>query len=171
MMAMHCLHQMDQREIADGLGLSRGTVAASIFRARRELEKALGMTDTDLAAVEKPGSAITRANLPTPADPMAVVLEEALSSLLARMTGGAESLALLHRKVGLWTGLWVRTVAGVLRQRIGQRTVMARPPAGRGRASSFASCAVVIAVTMGRPRPRPSRAVRSGARRAKGWNR
>lgn len=100
-MVMHCLHQMDQREIADELGLSRGTVASSIFKARRKLEKALGMKDTDLAAVEKPGSAIARANVLTPADPMAAVLDAAMSLLLAQLTGGAESLALVHRKVGL----------------------------------------------------------------------
>jgi RNA polymerase sigma-70 factor (ECF subfamily) len=100
-MVMHCLHQMDQQQIADELGVARGTVAASIFKARRKLEKALGMKDTDLAAVEKPGSAIVRSDAPTPADPLAVVLAGAMSVLLRGMSGGVESLALVHRKVGL----------------------------------------------------------------------
>lgn len=51
-LAMHCLQQMEQQQIADELGLTRGAVAASIFKARRTLEKALGMRDTELVAVE-----------------------------------------------------------------------------------------------------------------------
>ncbi|MEE1928242.1 sigma-70 family RNA polymerase sigma factor [Streptomyces sp. TRM 70351] len=40
-LVMHCLHGMPQEAIARELGLSRGGVAASLFKARRTLEKRL----------------------------------------------------------------------------------------------------------------------------------
>lgn len=94
-MVMHCLHQMDQQEIADELGLARGTVAATIFKARRKLEKALGMKNT-LA-----GRSVVRGA--PPADPLAVLLSGVMAVLAEHVAGqsGAESLAAVRRKVGI----------------------------------------------------------------------
>jgi RNA polymerase sigma-70 factor (ECF subfamily) len=41
-LVLHCLYGKPQREIAQELGVSRGTVAASIHQGRRALEQALG---------------------------------------------------------------------------------------------------------------------------------
>jgi transcriptional regulator with XRE-family HTH domain len=40
---LHCLQGLSQQEVADLLGVKRGTVAASIFQARRKLAEALGI--------------------------------------------------------------------------------------------------------------------------------
>ncbi|GAA2455940.1 RNA polymerase sigma factor [Streptomyces macrosporus] len=42
-LVLHCLHGMSQDAVAQELGLSRGGVAASLFKARRTLEKVLDM--------------------------------------------------------------------------------------------------------------------------------
>jgi RNA polymerase sigma-70 factor (ECF subfamily) len=57
-LVMHC-----QQQIADELGLSRGAVAASIFKARRKLEKSLGLKDTELYTVDGRGAGLTPAAL------------------------------------------------------------------------------------------------------------
>ncbi|MEU3283322.1 RNA polymerase sigma factor [Streptomyces antibioticus] len=44
-LVLHCLEGMTQAEIAEELGLRRGSVAAGVFKARRHLEKELGMVD------------------------------------------------------------------------------------------------------------------------------
>jgi RNA polymerase sigma factor (sigma-70 family) len=55
-MVMHCLNGMTQKQVADELGLARGTVAVYLHAARRLLEKTLGMaparhTETPLVRV------------------------------------------------------------------------------------------------------------------------
>jgi RNA polymerase sigma factor (sigma-70 family) len=94
-MVMHCLHQMDQQEIADELGLSRGTVGATIFKARRKLEKALGIKDTVT------GQALVRGA--APADPLAVLLSNVMAVLTEHVAGPArnEGLAAVRRKAGI----------------------------------------------------------------------
>lgn len=81
-MVMHCLHQMDQREIAEELGLTRGAVAATIFKARRKLEKALGIKDSEFTT--ELGSPVAQSRIGGPAitrkrDPVAAYLDGALS--------------------------------------------------------------------------------------------
>ncbi|WP_435612940.1 RNA polymerase sigma factor [Streptomyces sp. bgisy159] len=44
-LVLHCLEGMTQEAIADELGLTRGAVASSVFRARAKLTKAVGMSD------------------------------------------------------------------------------------------------------------------------------
>lgn len=78
-LVMHCLQQMGQQQIADELGLSRGAVAASIFKARRSLEKVLGMKDTELATLDGPGSGVMAGG--GRQDPIAVTLREVVSWL------------------------------------------------------------------------------------------
>ncbi|MEU1129670.1 sigma-70 family RNA polymerase sigma factor [Streptomyces sp. NPDC005900] len=51
-MVLYCLEGMGQKEIAEALGISRGTVAASLHQARRRLARAL---DLDLAPVGEGG--------------------------------------------------------------------------------------------------------------------
>lgn len=99
-MIMHCLHQMDQKEIADELGLTRGSVAASIHKARRKLEKALGLKDTELTAVERPGTALTRVDAQPVRDPIETFLSGAVSALHRNFgsAAGAKWLATVHRK-------------------------------------------------------------------------
>jgi RNA polymerase sigma factor (sigma-70 family) len=92
-MVMHCLHQMEQQEIADELGLSRGTVAATVFKARRKLEKALGMKNTVA------GPSVVRGGGPT-ADPLTVLLSGVMAVLTEHATGPAP-LAAVRRKAGI----------------------------------------------------------------------
>jgi RNA polymerase sigma factor (sigma-70 family) len=82
-LVMHCLQHMAQQEIADELGLSRGAVAASVFKARRRLEKALGMKDTDLATLAGRESAIAEAAAGR--DPIAAALDGVLAWLAPRV--------------------------------------------------------------------------------------
>jgi RNA polymerase sigma factor (sigma-70 family) len=98
-LVMHCLQQMGQQQIADELGLSRGAVAASIFKARRNLEKALGMKDTGLAALEGPGSSVAAVDagprgraIAGGHDPLAAALEAVLSWLVHAERGGDQRL-------------------------------------------------------------------------------
>ncbi|MBW1598621.1 RNA polymerase sigma factor [Streptomyces sp. JJ38] len=44
-LVMHCLNGVPQRDVAEELGLSRGGVAASLSKARRRLQKVLGMRE------------------------------------------------------------------------------------------------------------------------------
>jgi RNA polymerase sigma factor (sigma-70 family) len=101
-MVMHCLHDMDQKQIATELGVSRGTVAATVHKARRKLEKTLGMKDTELAGVERPGSGITRPDPGPVSDPLAAVLND-LESVLRQRIGrqaGGERLAAVRARLG-----------------------------------------------------------------------
>lgn len=91
-MVMHCLHQMDQQEIADELGLTRGTVAATIFKARRKLEKALGMKDT----LSGPALTSTVAG----EDPLTGLLSGVVAVLSEHLTGTAAALAAVRGKAG-----------------------------------------------------------------------
>jgi RNA polymerase sigma-70 factor (ECF subfamily) len=81
-LVMHCLQQMEQQQIADELGLSRGAVAASIFKARRKLEKALGMKDTGLATLDGRGPSVVGTDARAQ-DPLNVVLRAVVSYLTA----------------------------------------------------------------------------------------
>jgi hypothetical protein len=102
---MHCLHQLEQKQIADELGLTRGAVAASIFKARRKLEHTLGLKDTGLAALEQPGSSIASSKGDPGAgqaiirrDPLAAVLAGVLSWLQpVASDNGSEWLDRIHR--------------------------------------------------------------------------
>jgi len=93
-MVMHCLHQLEQQQIAAELGVSRGAVAASIFKARRSLEKTLGFGDTGPTGVDEPGSSLVRPDGAGPGggrisrrrDPLAAALAGAVASL--RRAGG-----------------------------------------------------------------------------------
>jgi RNA polymerase sigma factor (sigma-70 family) len=80
-LTMHCLQQMEQQQIADELGLSRGAVAASIFKARRKLEKVLGMKDTELVTLEGGRPSVVAAARAE--DPLAVALRAVVSWLTA----------------------------------------------------------------------------------------
>lgn len=93
-LVMHCLQHMEQQQIADELGLSRGAVAASVFKARRKLEKALGMKDTELAVLEGRGSSVTTADpvLAGRQDPLAAAMRTVLSWLAHAQRGGHERL-------------------------------------------------------------------------------
>ncbi|WP_340561435.1 RNA polymerase sigma factor [Streptomyces sp. GSL17-111] len=44
-LVLHCLHGLSQEAVAEELGLSRGGVAASLFKARRRLEKMLDLRE------------------------------------------------------------------------------------------------------------------------------
>jgi RNA polymerase sigma factor (sigma-70 family) len=85
-LTMHCLHQMEQQQIADELGLTRGAVAASIFKARRKLEKAVGMRDTELAALDRQRSSVVAADA-RGQDPLAVALLAVVSWLVNAQRG------------------------------------------------------------------------------------
>lgn len=109
-MVMHCLHRMEQQQIADELGLTRGAVAASIFKARRKLEKTLGLKETEVATA---GNAITEpeaAAISSPAiprqDPLAAWLD-VLRSGLRHLTSDERSqrwLDRVHREAHARTG-------------------------------------------------------------------
>jgi RNA polymerase sigma factor (sigma-70 family) len=101
-MIMHCLQQMEQQQIADELGLSRGTVAATIFKARRKLAVELGTKDTELSRVEKPGLAMVR-HTDMSRDPLTVLLVHVVEWLTDRVTEeyDADSLVVVHRKAGV----------------------------------------------------------------------
>jgi RNA polymerase sigma-70 factor (ECF subfamily) len=103
-MVMHCLHHMAQQQIADELGLTRGAVAASIFKARRSLEKALGLRDTEFTA-DTPMMASEPEPKSRPAalrklDPLEVVLDAMLLWLRQSASGeGSEQwLDHIHRE-------------------------------------------------------------------------
>jgi RNA polymerase sigma factor (sigma-70 family) len=107
-MVMHCLHQMEQKQIADELGLTRSAVAASIFKARRKMEKALGMKDTALSAIAEPGSSIVTAEsapdndqtIVRRRDPLVAYVDAAMSLLRQRAAVADSGLWLerIHRK-------------------------------------------------------------------------
>lgn len=101
-MVMYCLHQMGQQQIADELGLTRGTVASTIFKARRKLMIALGARDTDLSVVEKPGSAMVW-HTDVRRDPLTVLLLGAMECLAVRMAQeyDTDSLAVVRRRAGV----------------------------------------------------------------------
>ncbi|GAA4678920.1 hypothetical protein GCM10023347_36780 [Streptomyces chumphonensis] len=48
-LVLHCLHGLSQEAVAEELGLSRGGVAASVFKARRRLEKLLDLREQSSA--------------------------------------------------------------------------------------------------------------------------
>lgn len=93
-MVMHCLHEMSQQEIADELGLSRGTVAATVFKARRKLAKALGMTDT------MTGPSLRSVSDQDPLDALLFRVTAVLTDDLAGRPGG-DDLAAIRRKAGV----------------------------------------------------------------------
>ncbi|MEU6082761.1 sigma-70 family RNA polymerase sigma factor [Streptomyces sp. NPDC047108] len=78
---LHCLQGMSQEAVAEELGLSRGGVAASLFKGRKRLEKVLGMPERGTGAAGErargrdalvgPGvpGARPAAGLPGPGDP------------------------------------------------------------------------------------------------------
>lgn len=98
-MVMYCLHQLEQQQIADELGLSRGTVAATIFKARRKLAVELGMRDAELSTVDRPGSAMVR-HTDMRQDPLTVVLSGVMAGLMACLVEeyDADSLADVRRR-------------------------------------------------------------------------
>lgn len=85
-LAMHCLGQMEQQQIAEELGLSRGAVAASIFKARRKLEKALGVKDTELATLESQRPSVVAVGTGGQ-DPLVVAVRAVVSWLAATRHG------------------------------------------------------------------------------------
>jgi hypothetical protein len=101
-MVMYCLHAMEQQQIADELGLSRGTVAATIFKARRKLAVELGTDDADLSMVQKPGSAMVR-HTDVRRDPLTVLLLHVMEWLTGRITEvyDTDSLAVVRRRAGV----------------------------------------------------------------------
>lgn len=62
------------------LGITRGAVAANIFKARRKLEKALRMKDTGLATLDGRGPSMVGTDVRVK-DPLGVVLLAAVSFL------------------------------------------------------------------------------------------
>lgn len=80
LLVLHTLHGMAQQDIADELGLRRGTVAATIFKARRTLEGALGMTDPTGADADRFAPVTGPRQLPAttrPVDRLALALADA----------------------------------------------------------------------------------------------
>ncbi|MEU0216555.1 sigma-70 family RNA polymerase sigma factor [Streptomyces sp. NPDC006265] len=119
-LVLHCLEGMTQAEIAEELGLRRGSVAAGVFRARRHLERGLGMVDDEgggdrdglhgwdelvPSGAFRDAPAANRIAGPEPADPLAGALRrtelwlrggvaarsDALDAALAAVTGAVGS--------------------------------------------------------------------------------
>lgn len=97
-MVMHCLHRMEQQQIADELGLTRGAVAASIFKARRKLEQTLGMKDTELpvSSATVPAAAGSGPAIPR-RDPLAAWMDELLAGL-RQLASDEQWLDRVHRE-------------------------------------------------------------------------
>lgn len=97
---LHCLHGMPQRDIADELGISRVSVAASIHKARSNLEKVLGMTpgahhrEDPLVPAPRP---VSPPKLTANADPLTTALRETEAWLRAGVD--PQTLARIHAAV------------------------------------------------------------------------
>ncbi|MBJ6613804.1 RNA polymerase sigma factor [Streptomyces sp. I4(2020)] len=110
-LVLNCLEGMTQQAIADELGLTRGAVAASVFKARAKLMKAVGMTDRadkgngrraahgrhdDLGLVPSQATARLRDQAAAPADPVVAALRRTelwLRAAVARSDRPARQLA------------------------------------------------------------------------------
>ncbi|MFI2613850.1 sigma-70 family RNA polymerase sigma factor [Streptomyces sp. NPDC018584] len=71
-MVLYCLEGMGQKEIGEALGISRGTVAASLHQARRRLASALDLDSGLAPAGEGGGDALLPAPVPAVAPRSAV---------------------------------------------------------------------------------------------------
>ncbi|WP_149181833.1 sigma-70 family RNA polymerase sigma factor [Streptomyces sp. TRM49041] len=108
---LNCLEGMTQEAIADELGLTRGAVASSVFKARATLVKAVGMSDKtdagngrrarrdrhdDLGLVPSHSLARLREQTAAPADPVTAALKRTelwLRAAVARSERPARQLA------------------------------------------------------------------------------
>jgi RNA polymerase sigma factor (sigma-70 family) len=108
---LHCLQGLSQDEVARELGVKRGTVAASIFQARRTLAESLGLPraarrvsreDFVAASVRTAQSSAMRAD-----DPVAAMLEVAEDSIRAAVAaepaGAGVMLARIRANAGVGT--------------------------------------------------------------------
>ena len=100
---MHCLNGMTQQQVADELGLARGTVAVYLHSARRLLEKTLGMASARY--IEQP---LVKANAPAgkghepgpeAADPLAYRLQAAENWLRGGLAGDDDTVAAIGAAV------------------------------------------------------------------------
>lgn len=102
-LVMNVVDGMGQQDIADQLGITRAAVAASIFKARRNLEKVLGMTsDRPAPGGDRLVSAARRAPLPpgVPAtDPLAAALRATEIWLREGIEADTETLRRIHSQV------------------------------------------------------------------------
>lgn len=95
-LVLHCLHGLPQREVARQLRITRGTVAAHVFKARRALEEGLGMTQTPSDWLGEGLVAASTRNGPPRArrtDPVAAALRETEEWLRAGVEAEGEGKA------------------------------------------------------------------------------
>jgi RNA polymerase sigma factor (sigma-70 family) len=99
---LHCLHGMTQQDIADELGITRSAVAGSVLKARRNLEKVLGMTSDEHPGGDPLIPAARRTSLPagvSAADQLATSLRETEAWLRAGIEADAATLQRIRSQV------------------------------------------------------------------------
>ncbi|MGP3951795.1 RNA polymerase sigma factor [Streptomyces sp. 7N604] len=142
-LVLHCLQGMSQEAIADELGLSRGGVAASLFKARKKLKKVLGMPDRGTGGAGELGRArdelistdVLRARLAeAPAgqsgDPLTERLHRTEVWLRGGFTAERETMARIHERIRTRTS---QHVPGQVREHVHNAVTGPRPEAKDGR--------------------------------------
>ncbi|MEW2631013.1 sigma-70 family RNA polymerase sigma factor [Streptomyces sp. NPDC048389] len=94
-LVLNCLEGMTQEAIADELGLTRGAVASSVFKARAQLVKAVGMSD-------KADAGSSRRAVRARHDDLGLVPSHALARLRDQTAAPADPVAAALRRTELW---------------------------------------------------------------------
>jgi RNA polymerase sigma factor (sigma-70 family) len=102
-LVLHCLQGLSQQEVADELGVKRGTVAASIFQARRKLAEAVGIPRAGRRESAEDLVAASLRNSHTLAgwadDPLTAVLEAVEGSIRAAIEADPEASAAMLAEI------------------------------------------------------------------------